>query len=81
MVKTTPDPPALAEGSVHPWVSKSGSRPPDEAGAEAWGLDTPPRGGGVNLEGTHSSDSTAGSGPYTRVSGAYVQSCAQHDSH
>ncbi|XP_048012249.1 scavenger receptor cysteine-rich domain-containing group B protein-like [Megalobrama amblycephala] len=36
---------ALHQSSVHPWVPQCGSRHPVEAGAEAWGVETSPRGG------------------------------------
>ncbi len=40
----------LAESSVHPGASQCGSRQPVEAGAEAWGMETPPRRGESDLE-------------------------------
>ncbi len=40
----------LAESSAHPWASQPGSRHPVEAGAEAWGMETPPRCGVSDLE-------------------------------
>ncbi len=38
------------QSSSHPWVSQSGSRLPVETGAEARGMETPPRGGVSDLE-------------------------------
>ncbi|XDV14274.1 hypothetical protein PO909_002450 [Leuciscus waleckii] len=45
---------SLIEGFVYTGVFKSGGRHPVEAGAEAQGMETPPRGGGAPLEGIRS---------------------------
>ncbi len=39
----------LTQSSIHPWASQSGSRHPVETGAEAQGMEVPPRGGGAPL--------------------------------
>ncbi len=41
---------ALTEGSLYPRAPQSGSRYPVEAVAEAWGMETPPRSGGADME-------------------------------
>ncbi len=52
----TPDPcvvpgqAPLAESSSYSWASQYGSRHPVEAGAEARGMDTSPRGGEAHME-------------------------------
>ncbi|KAI2651794.1 Protein P [Labeo rohita] len=59
----TPDPlvgpgeTPLAQSSSYPWASQSGSRRPVETGAKAWGMETPPRGGGAHLDPVWSSSS------------------------
>lgn len=40
----------LPESSLYPWASKSGSRHPAEAGAEAQGMEISPKGGGAHME-------------------------------